>query len=166
MGRSSRAVADSGMTGGTWRSPRAVFSIGRMYEMNNFTTCQCGGLAAVIQSRIERGHVRAFCRMFHVKHSCGPPRPHVPPKQVFDRAVLSECLSESEHVREDKETVFNSAVRVPCNARLKCRRRPARLRRYVRHCLRMFQPHGQGPREVGFMFRLVQSAICISARRE
>ena len=91
--------------------------------------------------------MRAFCRMFHVKHSCGPTRPHVPPKQVFDRAVLSECLSESEHVREDKETVFNSAVRVPCNARLKCRRRPARLRRCVRHCLRMFQLYVHRPRE-------------------
>jgi hypothetical protein len=48
------------MTGGTWRFPRAVFSIGRMYEMNNFTTCQCGGLAAVIQSRIEKGRCAGF----------------------------------------------------------------------------------------------------------
>ncbi len=74
-----------------------------------------------------------------------PPKLHVSPGQIFDRAVLSARLSESENVREDKETVFDSAVRVPVpNARLKRRRRP-------QTCLRMFQLYEQRPREdVGY----------------
>ncbi len=45
-------------------------------------------------------------------------------------------------MREDTETVYDSAVRVPVpNARLKCRRKAAGL------VLRMFQLHEQRPRE-------------------
>ena len=45
---------------GTWRQPRAIFSIGRMYEKNSLTTCQCVGLTAEIQSRIRRYRVSAY----------------------------------------------------------------------------------------------------------
>jgi hypothetical protein len=62
-------------------------------------------------------------------------------KQIFDRAVRSARLSESQTVREDTETVYDSAVRVPVpNARLNLCRRP-------QTCLRMFQLHEQRPRE-------------------
>ena len=56
--------------------------------------------------------------------------------------VRSACLSESQTVREDTETVYDSAVRVPVpNARLNLRRKAAGL------VLRMFQMHEQRPRE-------------------
>ena len=79
---------------------------------------------------------------------------------VYDCKFPPAHKSEAKHVREAKETVSTSRTRVPVpNARLNLRRRPARLRRCVRHCLRMFQLHKQRPREVVSMFRLVQSAI-------
>ena len=49
-------------------------------------------------------------------------------RTVFDRAVRSARLSESQTVREDAKTGFDSAMRVPVpNARLKCRRSPRNL---------------------------------------
>ena len=63
-------------------------------------------------------------------------------RTVFVRAVRSACLSESEHVREDAETGFDSVVRVPVpNARLKRRRRPRNLFRA------RVKLHEQRPRE-------------------
>ena len=65
----------------------------------------------------------------------------------------SACLSESEHVREEEETVFESTMRVPVpNARLNLCRKAAGL------VLRMFQLHEQRPREdvgckIEFRFR-------------
>ena len=51
---------------------------------------------------------------------------------VFVRSVRSACLSESEHVREDAETDFDSVVRVPVpNARLNLRREAADLSAHV-----------------------------------
>ena len=61
-----------------------------------------------------------------------PPKLHVSPEQVFDRAVLSACGSESEYVREDAETGFDPAVRVPVlNARLNLCRKAADLSAHV-----------------------------------
>ncbi|MBQ3637881.1 MAG: hypothetical protein II953_05915, partial [Clostridia bacterium] len=58
------------------------------------------------------------------------------------------CPSESEHVREDGETVSAFRLRVPCNARLNLCRKAAEL------VLRMFQLHEQRPRGDSAMFRL------------
>ena len=70
---------------------------------------------------------------------------------IFDRAVLSARLFESQTVRDDAETVFDSAVRVPVpNARLNLCRRP-------QTCLRMFQLHEHRPREENVIFWLVIS---------
>ena len=67
------------------------------------------------------------------------------------------CGFESVNVREDRKTISAFRSRVPCNARLKRRRRP-------QTCLRMFQPHEQRPREDDSMFRLVKSAFGRSPR--
>jgi len=66
----------------------------------------------------------------------------------FDYAVRAACLSESITVREDKETVFDSALRVPCKCAPETLAKPAEL------VLRMFQLSGQRPRRDCSMFRL------------
>ena len=80
--------------------------------------------------------------MFHVKHPNGSPKLHVQAGQIFVRAVMSACLSESETVREDKAAISASQPRVSVpNARLNLCRKAAGL------VLRMSQLHKQRPRE-------------------
>ena len=67
--------------------------------------------------------------LFQVKQS--PPKFHVSPGQIFDRAVLSVYRSEYEHVREDTVLFSASHPRVPCNARLNLCRKAADLSAHV-----------------------------------
>ena len=62
-------------------------------------------------------------------------------------------MSESITVREDKETVFDSALRVPCKCAPETLAKPAEL------VLRMFRLPGQRPRGDSSMFRLEKSAV-------